>query len=100
MRHPALDCRSDTGEEAPTSGGDDDGVDVREVIEDLEADGALARHDMRMVKRMNEGLALSFSDGLHTLHHATSVDKHRSAPKSFNGCDLCRHRRSGHHHHR
>ncbi len=57
VRVQSLDGVSDTGDEPAAANGHDDRVDVRDLFEDLEADGALARNDVFVVERVDEGVA-------------------------------------------
>ena len=59
-RADLLDGVGDAGDQSAAADGDHDGVDVVQVIQDLQGDGALACDDVFIVEGMNEGVAFAF----------------------------------------
>ncbi len=53
-----LEGAGDAADEAAAADGDDDGFDVGDLLEQFEADGALAADDLGVVEGMDEGAAL------------------------------------------
>ena len=53
-----LEGAGDAADEAAAADGDDDGFEVGNLLEEFEADGALAGDDFGVVEGMDEGAAL------------------------------------------
>ena len=64
-RAPLLQRRGDAGDQPAAADADHDDVEVRQVLEQLEADRAVAGDDRRVVERVDEAEALRVADPLH-----------------------------------
>ncbi len=53
-----LEGAGDAADESAAADGNDDSLDVGDLLEELESDGALAGDDFRIVKGMDESAAL------------------------------------------
>ena len=64
LRHEGLDEDGDARGEPPAAHGDEEAVELGVLLDDLQADGALAGDDARVVEGGDEGAALGLGDAL------------------------------------
>src|SRR5436190_1130064 len=67
LRAEGFDDDADAGNQPPTADGDDDGIDVWNIFEDFEADGAGAGYDGGIVEAGDKEQAALFRDALRAL---------------------------------
>jgi hypothetical protein len=94
-----VDRGRDAAREAAAAPGDHDRSRRREVFEDLEADGAVARHHVEIVERVDErAVHAGVAAGLERLPPALEGHLDHAAAQALDGGDLGGGRRVGRHH--
>ncbi|MNF92464.1 hypothetical protein D3C84_751100 [compost metagenome] len=80
-----LDGGGDTGNQAAAAHGDDDGIHIFQVLEDFEADGALAGHHQRVFEGMHGHVAVFLGDLVHPFPAGSvvAIEENRLCPKGF-----------------